>query len=300
MTWNPDICIYHANCNDGFAAAFAVYRRWSSIPKFVSASYGDNPPDVKGKRVLIVDFSYKRPAIEQMAADAASIVILDHHASAARELSGLEHIIGGSSFDVERILAHVKDRPLGNVLVDFDMEHSGAYLAWRFCFPATKVPDLIRYVEDRDLWKFELEESRSINAALASYPQDFKEWEDLMECWLFGIPDNIVNQGRAILRQREKDLGALLDATLRKMTIGGVTVPTANVPFFLASDAGNILAEGNPFAATYFDRGDGTRAFSLRSHRDGADVSEIAQQYGGGGHKHAAGFSMPIGWEGDL
>lgn len=32
---------------------------------------------------------------------------------------------------------------------------------------------------------------------------------------------------------------------------------------------------------------------------EGPDVSEIAKSYGGGGHKNAAGFRKPIGWEGD-
>jgi nanoRNase/pAp phosphatase (c-di-AMP/oligoRNAs hydrolase) len=38
----------------------------------------------------------------------------------------------------------------------------------------------------------------------------------------------------------------------------------------------------------------GTSAiFSLRSTEEGLDVSEIAKLYGGGGHKHAAGFKVP-------
>lgn len=30
---------------------------------------------------------------------------------------------------------------------------------------------------------------------------------------------------------------------------------------------------------------------------DGVDVSEIAKQYGGGGHRNAAGFQIPYGHE---
>ena len=37
----------------------------------------------------------------------------------------------------------------------------------------------------------------------------------------------------------------------------------------------------------------------LRSTDDGLDVSEIAKQYGGGGHRNAAGFRMDSGWEGE-
>jgi oligoribonuclease NrnB/cAMP/cGMP phosphodiesterase (DHH superfamily) len=59
-----------------------------------------------------------------------------------------------------------------------------------------------------------------------------------------------------------------------------------------SSDAGNIMSIGQPFAATYYDS-DKHRVFSLRSATDGLDVSEIAKEFGGGGHVHAAGFKVP-------
>lgn len=301
MTWKPDICIYHAGCTDGFAAAWAVHQRWGGGDlQYVPAAYGDAPPDVTGKRVLIVDFSYKRPVIEQLSASASQIVILDHHKSAEVDLGGFNHIIGGSFQDVDLILKRVGG-PLPNLLTAFDPNHSGAVLAWKFCHPATRVPHVLQYVEDRDLWRFSLKNSRAVNAFIGSWPSDFDVWSERVEID-FGrnyASDEAIRKGEAVLNQRAKDIDALLDVALRTMVIGGASVPTANVPFFLASDAGNILAEGNPFAATYYDRGDGTRAFSLRSSSEGIDVSEIAQRYGGGGHKHAAGFSKPLGWEGD-
>lgn len=97
--------------------------------------------------------------------------------------------------------------------------------------------------------------------------------------------------------KRIADIDAALAGT-RTMIIGGRKVPVCNMPPVWASDAANRLAEGNPFAATYVD-GATARHFSLRSDAAGLDVSEVAQRYGGGGHKHAAGFKVPLGWEGD-
>ena len=51
------------------------------------------------------------------------------------------------------------------------------------------------------------------------------------------------------------------------------------------------MAKGKPFAACYWDTPKG-RVFSLRSSDDGADVSEVAKQYGGGGHRNASGFTV--------
>jgi len=87
------------------------------------------------------------------------------------------------------------------------------------------------------------------------------------------------------------------------MTIGGYDVPVANLPYIFASEGGNILCRGEPFSASYFDAADGTRSFSLRSDKDdpnAVDVSQVALAFGGGGHKNAAGFRVPGGWEGDI
>lgn len=259
-TWTPDICLYHADCMDGFGAAWAVWKRWGDAVEYIPASYGGVLPNVAGRHVLMVDFSYKKPQLEALAASAATIVILDHHETAASELAGFNSIVGARVSNVGRCFARVVG-PNQNVLVEFDMERSGAPMAWSFCHDEP-VPDLLRYIEDRDLWRFVLPHSKEINAYLASFDQDFHEW-DVMRSELDHGDVHI--GGAAILRQRSKDIDALLSASLRFMTIGGHRVPVANVPFMWASDAGNTLAEGNPFAATYFDRRDGQRAFSLRS-----------------------------------
>ena len=104
--------------------------------------------------------------------------------------------------------------------------------------------------------------------------------------------------GKTLRRKHNKDLDEILKATKRRMLICGYSVPVANVPYMFASDAGNRMAEGELFSASYFDTPDG-RKFSLRSKDTGLDVSEIAKRYGGGGHARAAGFMMPIGWEGE-
>ena len=78
--------------------------------------------------------------------------------------------------------------------------------------------------------------------------------------------------------------------------IGGYRVPVVNAPYIFASELAGALAEGHPFAATYYFNGK-EEVWSLRSRGEsGIDVSEIAQQYGGGGHKNAAGFKCGSCW----
>ena len=226
------------------------------------------PPDVTGKDVILVDFSYKRPVLEDMLTKANSITVLDHHKSAENELEELlwTEQIGG----------------------DFNMSRSGAMIAWYWYF-TEKAPKLIEHVQDRDLWTFKLEGTREIQAAVFSYPYDFEVWDRLMESDL----NKLRSEGVAIERKHFKDINELLEVTTKMMTIAGHEVPVANLPYTMSSDAAHILADrGYPFAGCYWDTPD-ARVFSLRSTEDGIDVAKIAEQYGGGGHKHASGFRMP-------
>lgn len=260
------ICIYHGNCADGFTAAWVVRRRFADEEiEFHAGVYGNLPPEVNGRDVILVDFSYKRPVMERIIADARSVLVLDHHKTAAEDL-----------------------RDLPGAEVVFDMDRSGAGIAWDYFFPGCARPNLIRIVEDRDLWKFIYPETREVQAAIFSYEYTFANW-DFLDSVSISV---LQTEGRAIERKHHKDIHELVKVVTRKFVIGGHEVPVANLPYTLTSDAGHLLADGFQFAGCYWDTPDG-RVFSLRSREDGADVAEIAKQYGGGGHKHASGFRVP-------
>ncbi len=258
------LCIYHGNCADGFSGAWIVYKKYPNT-LFHHGVYQEAPPDVKGLDVIMVDFSYKRPILLEMAKEAKSILILDHHKSAQEDLVDLPN----------------------NVTTIFDMEHSGSMLAWKYFFPNEQPPKLLFHIEDRDLWKFELPFTREIQAAVFSYPYSFSVWDRLMDMFL----EKLIKDGKAIERKHFKDIDELLAVTTREMTIGGYKVKVANLPYTLSSDAAGKLAIGMPFGACYWDTPTG-RVFSLRSAKDGIDVSEIAKLYGGGGHRNASGFKI--------
>lgn len=264
------LCLYHANCLDGFAAATVVEKSCPST-EFIAAQYGKPPPAVAGRDVIIVDFSYPRAVLIAMAASAKTILILDHHKTAAEDLAeGLPD----------------------NVKVTFDMTRSGCVLAWKHFHPGEPVPLLLQHVQDRDLWHFDLANTRELMAALGSVEQSFDAWDEFGEVFETN-PAQLVDQGAAILRYTDGIRTAAIRGGRRTLTIGGHAVPAVNAPPFLASEIGAELSQGQPFAATYFDAAK-ARIFSLRSTDAGLDVSAIAKQYGGGGHRNAAGFSVPF------
>lgn len=298
------VCIYHGNCADGFTAAWAVWKRFGDAIEYYPGVHGEQPPEVSGKRVIIVDFSYSEATLREMARIARSIVILDHHKTAAEALDwmpkavireGVDPWLHHTGFDGNFL--ELQGHPA--CVAWFDMEKSGARLTWEFFHPNTDVPRLVEHVEDRDLWRFQLSGTREIQAAVFSFEYTFENWDHLAtQCNGYGW-DELYQQGAAIERKHAKDVRELLAVTKREMVIGGYAVPVANLPYTMASDGAGEMAQGEPFAATYYDA-PGGRFFSLRSRgEDGMDVSVIAKNYGGDGHKNAAGFRTAIGWEGD-
>lgn len=262
------LCIFHGNCADGFTAAWSVYKALGDGVEFHKGIYGEPEPDVTDRDVIIVDFSYKRPVLEEMAKKAKSILILDHHKTAEA--------------DIQPLIDN------GTVNGIFDMDRSGAMIAWEYFNPKMQAPMLVQYAQDRDLWKFKLEGCREYAAAVFSYDYTFENWDMLARKPVA----ELINEGKVLERKHFKDIEELLKLCKTRMMIGGFDVPVANMPYQFASDACHIMAKGEPFAATYYVNEQGRTIFSLRSSEDGMDVSAVAAQYGGGGHKHASGFSI--------
>lgn len=260
------LVIYHGNCIDGFTAAWIA---WKAHPdwEFYPGKHGDSPPDVTGRIVYMVDFSYKRPILLEMAKQALYIHIIDHHKTAEADL---------------------KDLPF-NVNAKFDMEKSGAGLTWEHFYGTENAPALVKYVEDRDLWRFKYPATEIVNAYVFSKDYSFANWEQLNKEVSYQF-ESVSDKGAAIVAKHHKDVLELSANKFRK-TIAGHEVWVVNVPYTLASDMGHLLDKGEPFAATFYYDGEGF-AFSLRSDDNGLDVGEIAKKFGGGGHKHSAGFKV--------
>lgn len=306
MDFKNVIVIYHGNCADGFTAAWAAWKFFGDDAEYYAGIHQADPPDVKGRDVVLVDFCYKPETLRQMQLSARSILVLDHHKSASEDLPDLsftnEEHLTVIRMDSERWTApRTWNYVQGCVIQDqwegirkaiiytyFDMERSGAGIAWDFFHPGATRPALVNHVEDRDLWRFAIPGTREIQATVFSYEYSFTLWDRLASM----DPAELRKEGEAIERKHHKDVAELVRVCQRRMTIAGHDVPVASLPYTLVSDAGHLMAQGEPFAACYWDLPDG-RQFGLRSVDGGTDVSQIARHYGGGGHANAAGFKVP-------
>jgi uncharacterized protein len=269
---NP-VVFYHANCADGTAAAAVAFLKFGFMAEYVPATYSVVPDtDVTDRDVYILDFSFPPSIMMEYIEKANSVYLLDHHESAVRKLEGIRH------------------RRFWNGCC---MDRSGVGLTWRFFFPTHDMPLAYQMIEDRDLWKFEIPDSRIFGEWVAAGDKSIERFvematfdkvsiaqciEDIRPLWDYKNMLVSEHAGRAF-----------------EMQIAGYTVPVTNCHGMFATDVGEALAKGKPFSVTYHDLGK-HRKFSLRSDKDGSNinVAEIAEKFGGGGHRNAAGFTVEM------
>lgn len=274
--------LYHANCFDGFGAAYAAWKHFGDKALYMAAHYDDKLPSfAPGSEVYMLDYSRKAQEMIAIVEGGARLEVIDHHKTAAVELDKVWEYLPNSE----------------NFRYTFNIGKSGAVLAWeRFHFQKP-VPQLLLAIQDGDLWKFEMPETKRVRAALSATKFDFEVWDELIASTSSGYKNMtavvaLLNKGRAILDYQEILVERFCEqATL--MEIGGYYVPVVNTSLCM-SEVGHRLLELYPdakFAAYRYYRKDGVLQVGLRGRGD-FDVSEIAKMYGGGGHENSAGFEV--------
>jgi len=255
--------LYHRDA-DGFGAAYAAWLRFGDGANYISVQYGEPRPVIpkETEELFIVDFSYDFATCCDLASR-YYLTIIDHHKTAESVLKDCDFAI-------------------------FDMNKSGAVLTYEHFFEGEDVPLVLQYVQDRDLWRFDMDHSKEINAYIASLDEDFEVWH------MFDY--NVAYKaGHAIQRVLDKQI----ESATRHLGIAqldghrtAVVNNTANI-----SESCHKILEDNidvEIALSYFIDKEGVTVCSLRSRGD-VDVSEIAKKRGGGGHKCAAGFRQSEG-----
>lgn len=276
------VVFYHGNCFDGICSAWVISKVFPDAT-FIPLLYGEdwrakvfpalNYPAGLRPDVIFVDFSLKRDEMIEIS-QFTELLVLDHHKTAQKELEGLD-------------------------FAKFDMNESGASLAWKHYFPGTPMPQVVQYVADRDLWRFNLPHSHVVNAFIQSFPMNLDTYE-----MLSGMLDHDLGFERAIQGgasiERYKDTMVKAICKTAAFTHGhpfyDIRVPIVNTSL-LFSEVGHELCKmypDAPFGAYYYDRLiDAKRQWGMRSIGD-FDVSEVAKKLGGGGHKNAAGFEHSL------
>lgn len=265
--------LYHAACMDGLGAKFAAWKKFGDKAIYISVQYGKPLPEIEdGSHVYIVDFSYPRDVLEELRSRVDLLVVLDHHKTAQEALKGFSGAM-------------------------FDMNKSGAVLAWEYFHPGTSVPMLLQHIQDRDLWRFEIPGTRELHAALQILGDDMQAWDAMSRDDDMGrhFLSEAVRTGHTILSYEQRKIESALK-NVKVLPYKGFKAGVLNTTT-LTSEIGNSICKseelGVDFSLSYFFDIDGQPVLSFRS-QDDFDVSVLARELGGGGHKNAAGARVNI------
>lgn len=285
--------LYHANCLDGLGAAYSAWKRLGAKDTlYIPVQYGKDFPDIKVQTtdtVYILDFSYPHDVIKANIPETTEIVVIDHHESAKDHHDAI-------MADLDRITMGV-----------FEIRKSGAVLAWEWFMGSVPVPMLLRHIQDRDLWKFELPSTRAILTGLRAttgytnfevldsmmYTQDGKECSEYLKVLAF--KGSILNEYDDHMCDSFARAGSEKIAAVHFM---GHKTALYNTTTLISDIGAAVLRNGQGYdiAMSYFVTSDLKMVFNLRSDDKGAnvDVGDIAKCLGGGGHHNAAGFSVSL------
>ncbi|HEX5774498.1 MAG TPA: hypothetical protein VFY28_00865 [Candidatus Paceibacterota bacterium] len=266
------IIFYHGSgCTDGFGAAYAAWKKFGDAAEYHPLSRGEEPPveHAEGAEVYFVDFTYEKEMMDRFIETSKSVTVLDHHA-------GVKDVI-------ESMPNHV-----------YDAERSGAGITWDYFHPGLPRPKLIDHVEDDDLFRFALPDTREIITYLEVQPQEFDTWDDIARKLDAPSEREAMLERARIYREYFEILVKLTVDHAKLVLFEGYEVYFASAPSLksLKSLVGNQLAtKQGPFGLVVSAHPNG---YGVSIRGDGSvDVAKIAQKFGGNGHPSAAGFLIP-------
>jgi len=262
------VVIYHGKCPDGFGAAWVAWKKLGDSADYFGAGHGKSVPDgLTGKEIYIPDFSFPKEIMEKVVANNKKVVVIDHHKSAEESVKMAHEYV-------------------------YEMDYSGAVLAWRYFFPESAIPWLLMYISDRDIWKLELPDTFAMGLMMDTFDKNFEQWNKLAEeLEDENIRREYIEKGKLIQKYERKVIEDIISSNKETVVFEGYEIYAVNAPNFFASQIGDTLLKEKPPLAIIWHWSEGKIVVSLRSDKS-VDVSEIAKKYGGGGHKKAAAFRV--------
>jgi uncharacterized protein len=263
------VVIYHKNCPDGFAAAWAAWKKLGDTATYLPASYSDPIPEgIEGKEVYVVDFSYDAARLSDLESKAHRLVVIDHHK--------------GGEAHVKATKEHV-----------FDLAHSGAYLTWQYFHAGEKIPDFIEYLSDGDINIYTRPDAHTICTYICATEKTFGTFESVYkEMEEESKRADVIEKGKLLERYKDFILEPALNS-IHFINLAGTALPAVNCVFPMdeKSDLIHRMYTLYPPVAMSYRYDEGEWKVSLRS--DGNfDCTVLAGKFGGSGHPGSSGFAI--------
>lgn len=260
------IVFYHVKDNDGLGSAWSAWNKFKDKADYFGIDYHfDINFDYHDKKIYFLDIHPAVKKIKLLRKNNNYLILIDHHLSSQPLLK---------LFDEYK----------------FNLKHSAAVLTFQYFFPKKKIPKILKYIEDIDIWKLKIPYSREINNAIDFYDGDFTHWNTLARDIEQSLKrKQYIKIGQIISQYQDKLIEKIVNKA-KLVKFEGKTILAVNSPI-LISEVGNALVKKRPPLAIVWSEINGKIWCSLRSNGD-YDVSKIAEKYEGGGHKGAAAFYL--------
>lgn len=305
------VVFYHKNCTDGFMSATVFHiahmvTKYGGKTLYIPINYKEEIPQeyfdfIDGKKkvkVYVVDFSFDYPTIEKISKPNVDLLILDHHESAALMYDGW----GSKTY---------KCRCGGNdCQILTESNQSGAQMAYSYWeddlasieHPFVNLYRMTSLVGDRDLFTFKMDnlwtsnDTMVMHTYLNSKPYDLNQW-----AWMAMLLNHEMAEELKVsetLYEYKRHLTATWGNLSKEVKFQGLPCRIVNCPAEFSSDVCAYIYNKYEIAAAITWCASTEKVFvSLRSNKKysgAANVRELAQKYGGGGHPNASGFSLSI------
>lgn len=298
----PDVVMYHDPCVDGVTSAAIIYRYYKQENPDHTIEFLPSRHDtkkklsnfidkVRGKHVMMVDFSFPRALLIKFSQAAESILIIDHHITAKEDLDDFIIYDEIKPKDFEQITKENK------ISAYFDMEECASSMCYK-AFPISNEPgesDFVDYVRDNDIGKFELSGHENFRAWARAQDYDVKKFAlDIGASHFDHHMVSIMEEGSHILKMMQKLVKQLADEETRFGKLEDIhdNIPYCITDYFLSSDYAHYqIKQGFNLAIGFYFTKHGIGASVRSDETIRSDL--IAKAFGGGGHKQAAGFNIP-------
>ncbi|ONI09495.1 hypothetical protein PRUPE_5G241200 [Prunus persica] len=256
--------LYHYPCPDGAFAALAAHLYFSAMSMeellfFPNTVYSPITPQHlplhQIDRLYLLDFVGPPGFVQEISSRVPSVVVLDHHKTALETTRIGENVTG--VLDMNRSGATIAFDYFKSK-IDGDSGNKNEAVVAQF----DRVRRLFEYVEDGDLWRWSLPNSKAFSSGL----------KDLNFQYDVGLNPSLFQQAvnADSISELRSELGHQLATKSRSLNLRGIGAVVYRVPEL---------------------ENDQMLKISLRSV-DTEDTTPISQEFGGGGHQSASSFML--------
>ncbi len=260
------VVFYHADCTDGFTAAWVAWKKFGEKARYIAQFHEDPPPVLKNKLIYTLDMTFPESITKKLMKD-NQVTSIDHHIS-------------------------TKSVTLSTHQPSYALHHSGCVLAWKYFFPDKAAPKFLLNIEDVDLWNNKIPKSNLLYVYLELSDFSFGRWSQVISDFEISAKRKKILDTGALLRKHDDEMIRYdIDKNAKIVKLQGHRVYAINTTHSASLIGAKLARMLPPFSIIWKENKSGRVIVSLRG--DGTiDCSKIAQKYGGGGHRDSAAFRL--------